>query len=601
MHKPIKQEPLKALKISEENGFDLSTSQISSSREMDDPINKAGILDSPGNWKLPLSKRLISEAESNKKNTPKRHNRTKTVPCKANGKNVKCISKVGVKIAEPPASQKKKKECDYCKKLNCQELIYKILYKKYEETTQITYNVNIINDIIVNANTHIVALFKDYLIQDDPGEFVKSYYDLNKVSSKLTEVTQNVNRKLIPNYICLEEKKYFLKNMQRKQKVLITKNKTNNNNRKSNKKEYNNLLAKEHKMFSKGFYEDAEDSKLNMLELVEKYMIKDSLSQINQTNCQNIEATFCNPSKPVVIEQKSNATKPPPKRPLKISINSKITRVNNYMSPTTNKVPLQKVDAIKKLTSNAHHQSQEELKKDTKASIGSTITLNSPTIQSGRMSSVGNYCPTNLTKRDNKTSQATYSKKPSPQVVKKQVIVQNIAPQTCRATEEIKYNCVANKRTVPPAGNSAPSTRAATVKNRVIATAGAKKMSNPRQLPKRKNDKEEIKKSNTRQPSVKKDDRQTIFSTTHKDNLLTNIHNLLTPNSMDARSNQALCKSKSTFQSPISQGTHKQSFPPKKVEPPKCRAGTALGSISKTSKVVVQGKKTITITKGKKK
>eukprot|EP00829_Urostomides_striatus_P012796 TRINITY_DN3410_c0_g3_i1.p1 TRINITY_DN3410_c0_g3~~TRINITY_DN3410_c0_g3_i1.p1 ORF type:complete len:166 (+),score=34.57 TRINITY_DN3410_c0_g3_i1:189-686(+) len=87
------------------------------------------------------------------------------------------------------------------------------------------------------------------------------------------------------------------------------------------------------------------------------------------------------------------------------------------------------------------------------------------------------------------------------------------------------------------------------------------------------------KKSNTRQPSVKKDDRQSVFSTTHRDNLLSNIHNLLTPNSMDARSNQALCKSKSTFQSPISQGIHKQSFPPKKVEPPKCRAGTALGNI----------------------
>lgn len=50
------------------------------------------------------------------------------------------------------------------------------LEKKYL-TSREYYNVKIINDIIYNEQTHIVSVFKDYLIFDDISEFLKRYYN----------------------------------------------------------------------------------------------------------------------------------------------------------------------------------------------------------------------------------------------------------------------------------------------------------------------------------------------------------------------------------------------------------------------------------------
>lgn len=44
-------------------------------------------------------------------------------------------------------------------------------------TSKDFYNVKIVNDIIYNESTHIVAVFKDYLIYDDLSEFLKRIYD----------------------------------------------------------------------------------------------------------------------------------------------------------------------------------------------------------------------------------------------------------------------------------------------------------------------------------------------------------------------------------------------------------------------------------------
>jgi hypothetical protein len=49
------------------------------------------------------------------------------------------------------------------------------LNKKYL-TSKEYYNAKIINDIIYNEQTHIVSVFKDYLIYDDISEFLKRFY-----------------------------------------------------------------------------------------------------------------------------------------------------------------------------------------------------------------------------------------------------------------------------------------------------------------------------------------------------------------------------------------------------------------------------------------
>lgn len=49
------------------------------------------------------------------------------------------------------------------------------LHRKYMISKDF-YNVKIVNDIIYNESTHIVAVFKDYLIFDDLSEFLKRSY-----------------------------------------------------------------------------------------------------------------------------------------------------------------------------------------------------------------------------------------------------------------------------------------------------------------------------------------------------------------------------------------------------------------------------------------
>ena len=44
------------------------------------------------------------------------------------------------------------------------------------------YNIKIVNDLIYNENTHVVSIFKDYLILDDINEFLKRTY--SKTESK---------------------------------------------------------------------------------------------------------------------------------------------------------------------------------------------------------------------------------------------------------------------------------------------------------------------------------------------------------------------------------------------------------------------------------
>lgn len=42
---------------------------------------------------------------------------------------------------------------------------------------QVQYtNVKIVNDLIYNEQTHLVSVFKDYLINDDINEFLKRRY-----------------------------------------------------------------------------------------------------------------------------------------------------------------------------------------------------------------------------------------------------------------------------------------------------------------------------------------------------------------------------------------------------------------------------------------
>lgn len=100
-------------------------------------------------------------------------------------------------------------------------MIQNNLSKKYS-TNRDYYNLKIVNDLIYNENTHIVSIFKDYLILDDINEFLKRSYNLQETKVRLPKLCSFYDKysQVFPNYVCLPESKYMFKNIQRKQKLI---------------------------------------------------------------------------------------------------------------------------------------------------------------------------------------------------------------------------------------------------------------------------------------------------------------------------------------------------------------------------------------------
>jgi len=162
-----------------------------------------------------------------------------------------------------------------------------ILYKKYLFTKD-DYDKNIITNILYNEKTHIVSIFKELLIYDDPGEFLNRFYYLNECLYKIKsycEIYQK-NRKNFPNFVILPESKYIFKNIKKKQKLLdqeISKEKSNEENNSSFKKIFSNSVM--NSIFSNDSNSNSSDNKSikkllkNIIENEEKDNFSDKSNQ----------------------------------------------------------------------------------------------------------------------------------------------------------------------------------------------------------------------------------------------------------------------------------------------------------------------------------
>ena len=99
--------------------------------------------------------------------------------------------------------------------------IYKLFNKKYSKMP-LNYNIDIIDNIIYNEKSHIVAEFKDRLIIDDTGEFLKRYYKKKESDVRLPKFYEyyDLYSKIFPNYTTFYEGKYLYQNIQKKQKMI---------------------------------------------------------------------------------------------------------------------------------------------------------------------------------------------------------------------------------------------------------------------------------------------------------------------------------------------------------------------------------------------
>ena len=99
--------------------------------------------------------------------------------------------------------------------------IYILFNKKYSKLPN-NFNINIIDNIIYNEKSHIVATFKDRLIIDDTGEFLKRYYKKKESDVRLPKFYEyyDLYSKIFPNYTTFYEGKYLYQNIQRKQRMI---------------------------------------------------------------------------------------------------------------------------------------------------------------------------------------------------------------------------------------------------------------------------------------------------------------------------------------------------------------------------------------------
>ena len=79
-----------------------------------------------------------------------------------------------------------------------------------------------IEDILNNESTHLVAEFKDYLIMGDITEFLQKTYSMKECQKYLPKIYDYYNScsVIFPNYVMLHESKYIYKNIRKKQKVI---------------------------------------------------------------------------------------------------------------------------------------------------------------------------------------------------------------------------------------------------------------------------------------------------------------------------------------------------------------------------------------------
>ena len=85
--------------------------------------------------------------------------------------------------------------------LYAEKLIYNNL-KKYNINPK-KFNTFIINDIVFDHRTHIVAIFKNYLLWNETSEFLKRYYPKRDIFGRLPKITEYYEHYTLftPNYL----------------------------------------------------------------------------------------------------------------------------------------------------------------------------------------------------------------------------------------------------------------------------------------------------------------------------------------------------------------------------------------------------------------
>ena len=213
--------------------------------------------------------------------------------------------------------------------------------------------------LMENANTHLVSIFKDYLLYDDMTEFFKEYYNSKEIYPRLKTIYDYYESSsyLFPNYTAINEGKYIYRNIIKKQKLIDyledledkKKEKEEKRNLK-NKKKYQNQNEQSSSSFIEVFdtkiydnirKETWNDSKINDLFCVENKNSNDcdsfasliKLTEMIKDKDKEKEKEKINDKKYVkknIIIDKDNNDK------IKLNKNSECNNINNTNNKNSN-------------------------------------------------------------------------------------------------------------------------------------------------------------------------------------------------------------------------------------------------------------------------
>ena len=139
-----------------------------------------------------------------------------------------CLYKNGIKyIVKKKGKEKERNTINgskYNKNINIhalENIVHNKFITKYKRMPKY-YNSYITHRLIHNINSHIVSIFKEYLIYGDIFEFLTKLYNKKRSLYLLKEllyyyITNNI---IYPNYMVLPEGFYLFKNIQQKQRIL---------------------------------------------------------------------------------------------------------------------------------------------------------------------------------------------------------------------------------------------------------------------------------------------------------------------------------------------------------------------------------------------
>ena len=188
---------------------------------------------------------------------------------------------------------------------NIKKKIHEKFKNKYKDMP-LRYNSNIIDNIIYNERSHIVAAFKDRLITDDNGEFLKRYYNLEESFIRLPKFFEyyELYSKIFPNYTAIVESKYLYQNIQKKQKMIDLQEQMEIEKQKMKNKENEKDIIKKLEITSE-FIDDYNTNERNK-KTTENVFSTDIINSIfSKSNSEEMELLFNINKKNISKEEKT--------------------------------------------------------------------------------------------------------------------------------------------------------------------------------------------------------------------------------------------------------------------------------------------------------